>query len=104
MDEDHRVICWSINSLAVPYEKKTSIVSNGKFVVLLRARVSGSPPCLEPSEAYLCCIALLNLTFSAESVETHRLLRSAPFRCARDSGVPDACGREERMTMTRLSV
>ena len=41
MDEDHRVICWSINSLAVPYEKKTSIVSNGKFVVLLRARVSG---------------------------------------------------------------
>ena len=63
-----------------------------------------SPPCLEPSEAYLCCIALLNLTFSAESVETHRLLRSAPFRCARDSGVPDACGREERMTMTRLSV
>ena len=33
MDEDRRVICWSINILAVPYEKKTSIVSTGNFAV-----------------------------------------------------------------------
>ena len=103
MDEDCRGICRSINNLAVPYEKKTSIVSTGNFAVILRARTV-SAMSREPPEAHLCCIALLNLTFSAESVETHRLLRSAPFRCARDSGVPDACGREERMTMTRLSV
>ena len=100
MDEDCRGICWSINSLAVPYEKKTSIVSTGNFAVILRARTV-SAMSREPPEAHLCCIALLNLTFAAEAVESP-IATSSPLRCSRDSeSVPDAC--VERMTMTNAS-
>ena len=67
MDEDRRLICWSINNLTVPYENKTSIVSSGNFAGLLRGLTSVISSNLP--EAYLCCIALLNLTFAAEGVE-----------------------------------
>ena len=94
MDEDCRGICRSINNLAVPYEKKTSIVSTGNFAVILRARTV-SAMSREPPEAHLCCIALLNLTFAAEAVESP-IATSSPLRCSRDSeSVPDACGRED---------
>ena len=67
IDEDRRLICWTINNLTVPYKNKSSIVSSGNFAGLLRgltAVVSSNLP-----ESYLCCIALLNLTFAAEAVE-----------------------------------
>lgn len=71
MDEDRRLICWSINNLTVPYENKTTIVSSGNFAGLLRGLLRGLTAVVSSNlpEAYLCCIALLNLTFAAEAVE-----------------------------------
>ena len=92
MDEDRRVICWSINNLAVPYEKKTSIVSTGNFAVLLRARVSAMS---RTSGG----VSLLHRPFEPDLFggggRAPSPTRSAPLRCAWDSGVSDACGRED---------
>ena len=81
-DEDRRAI-WSVNNLAVPYEKKTSIVSTGNFELRSAAASGGLP---HTSNLRRICIALPHASF----VPPPDLL-----------GTPECLVRVvERMTMT----
>ena len=66
VDEDCRLICWTINNLSIPYENKLSISLGEHASKLLHALTSVIASNLP--ESYLCCITLYNLTFMAEAI------------------------------------
>ncbi|KAL7545831.1 hypothetical protein ACHAWF_009177 [Thalassiosira exigua] len=66
VDEDRRLICWTLNNLSIPYENKSTVVHGDKFALLLRALTTVIR--LNLPETYLCCICLLNLTFATDAV------------------------------------
>ena len=66
MDEDRRLICWSLNNLSVPYENKAILAlgeHSAKLLQGLTMVIQSNLP-----ETYLCCICLLNLTYLADTI------------------------------------
>ncbi len=66
LDEDRRLICWTLNNLSIPYENKAAMASGKNFSKMLQALtmvISSNLP-----EAYLCCICFMNLTFLADAI------------------------------------
>lgn len=66
VDEERRLICWTINNLSIPYENKSVIALGEHSDKLLRALTMVIQSNLP--ETYLCCICLLNLTFLADAI------------------------------------
>ena len=65
LDEDRRLICWTLNNLSIPYENKATILEQN-FSKLLKALTSVLQ--FNLPESYLCCIFLMNVTFLADSI------------------------------------
>ncbi|KAL9184122.1 hypothetical protein ACHAXT_002208 [Thalassiosira profunda] len=66
VDEDRRLIVWTLNNLSVPYENKSAIALGEHSGTLLQALTQVIQSNLP--ETYLCCICLLNLTFLADAI------------------------------------
>lgn len=67
LNEDRRLICWTLNNLSIPYENKATMALGENSTVLLKALmlvVQSNLP-----ESYLCCICIMNLTFLAEAIK-----------------------------------
>ena len=66
MDENRRLICWTINNLSIPYENKAAMILGDRSVILqsLMMVVDSNLP-----EAYLACIFINNLTFLASAIK-----------------------------------
>eukprot|EP00574_Skeletonema_japonicum_P011622 CAMPEP_0201721976 /NCGR_PEP_ID=MMETSP0593-20130828/6479_1 /ASSEMBLY_ACC=CAM_ASM_000672 /TAXON_ID=267983 /ORGANISM="Skeletonema japonicum, Strain CCMP2506" /LENGTH=489 /DNA_ID=CAMNT_0048212863 /DNA_START=18 /DNA_END=1487 /DNA_ORIENTATION=+ len=65
MDENRRLICWTINNLSIPYENKATIVKGRSLILqaLMMVIESNLP------ESYLACITINNLTFLADAIK-----------------------------------
>ena len=81
VDENRRLILWTLNNLSIPYENKASMASslepknnsssnnnnnnnnNNKLLHALTRIIELNLP-----ESYLCCICLLNLTFTSHVI------------------------------------
>lgn len=66
VDEDRRLICWTLNNLSIPYENKAVIALGDRSAELLQGLTMVIQSNLP--ETYLCCICLLNLTFLADAI------------------------------------
>lgn len=66
MDENRRLICWTINNLSIPYENKATIVQGNRSLILqaLMMVIQSNLP-----ESYLACIFINNLTFLADAIK-----------------------------------
>lgn len=66
VDEDRRLMCWTLNNLSIPYENKEAIAMGKQSVNLFHALTTVIQ--LNLPETYLCCICLLNLTYLADAL------------------------------------
>ena len=66
LDEDRRLILWTLNNLSVPYENK-GVIALGEHSSKLLHGLTMIMQSNQP-ESYLCCICLLNLTFHADAI------------------------------------
>jgi len=66
VNEDRRLICWTLNNLSISYENKAVIALGDHSAKLLQALTMVIQSNLP--ETYLCCICLLNLTFLADAI------------------------------------
>mmetsp|Transcript_6627 Transcript_6627/g.10761 ORF Transcript_6627/g.10761 Transcript_6627/m.10761 type:complete len:499 (-) Transcript_6627:1185-2681(-) len=82
MDENRRLICWTINNLSIPYENKASMI-RGDWSIILQALMMVIDSNLP--ESYLACIFINNLTFLADAIKPVTLF--VPSAC--DSGPTD---------------
>ena len=67
MDEDRRLILWTLNNLSIPYENKHTMALGDHASLLLKALVVVIQ-CNLP-ESYLSCICIMNLTFLADAIK-----------------------------------
>ncbi|KAL3802051.1 hypothetical protein HJC23_010807 [Cyclotella cryptica] len=67
MNEDRRLICWTLNNLSIPYENKAIMAGGDASPILFKALTSVIQANLPSS--YLCIICVMNLTFLAEAIE-----------------------------------
>jgi len=66
VDEDRRLICWTLNNLSVPYQNKERIALGEHATKLLQSLtllIQGNEP-----ETYLSCICLMNLSYLADAI------------------------------------
>ena len=76
VDEDRRLMLWTLNNLSIPYENKASMAmgkSSSKLLQALTRIIELNLP-----ESYLCCICLLNLTFYANVIRNVTLYVPPP--------------------------
>ena len=66
IDEDRRLICWTLNNLSVPYENKERIAL-GEHSTQLCQGLTMVIQANEP-ETYLCCICLMNLSYLSDAI------------------------------------
>ncbi|KAL7529628.1 hypothetical protein ACHAXR_003064 [Thalassiosira sp. AJA248-18] len=66
VDDDRRLICWTLNNLSIPYENKLAIALGAHSANLFQAITMVIQANLP--ESYLCCICLLNITFLADAI------------------------------------
>lgn len=67
INQDRRLLCWTINNLSIPYENK-SVMSTGDSSSLLFHALTDVIEMNLPS-SYLCIICFMNLTFWAGAIE-----------------------------------
>jgi hypothetical protein len=67
LDEDRRLICWTINNLSIPYENKATMALGSDQSVILQALMMVIQSNLP--ESYLCCVCIMNLTFLADAIK-----------------------------------
>ncbi|KAL7487753.1 hypothetical protein ACHAW6_013329 [Cyclotella cf. meneghiniana] len=67
INEDRRLICWTLNNLSIPYENKAVMSRGDASPILFKALTSVIQANLPSS--YLCIICFMNLTFLAEAIE-----------------------------------
>ncbi|KAL7449798.1 hypothetical protein ACHAWC_001818 [Mediolabrus comicus] len=67
MDEDRRLILWTLNNLSIPYENKHTMALGDHASLLLKALMVVIQ-CNLP-ESYLSCICIMNLTFLADAIK-----------------------------------
>ena len=67
MDEERRLICWTINNLSIPYENKATMALGDQSTTLLQALMMVIQSNLP--ETYLCCVCINNLTFLADAIK-----------------------------------
>jgi hypothetical protein len=67
INQDRRLICWTLNNLSIPYENKAIMAGGDASSLLFRALTAVIRENLPSS--YLCIICLMNLTFLAEAIE-----------------------------------
>lgn len=76
VDENRRLILWTLNNLSIPYENKASMALGPNSTKLLQALTKVME--LNLPESYLCCICLLNLTFYANAIRNVALYVPPP--------------------------
>jgi hypothetical protein len=67
MNQDRRMICWTLNNLSIPYENKAIMVHGDSSSLLFEAL--GNVIRRNLPSSYLCIICFFNLTFLAEAIE-----------------------------------
>jgi hypothetical protein len=67
MNEDRRLILWTLNNLSIPYENKLTMAKGDSAPTLFQALTSITQANLPSS--YLCIICFMNLTFLAQTIE-----------------------------------
>jgi hypothetical protein len=66
LNEDIRLICWTINNLSIPYENKATMAMRSDQSMILQALMMVIQSNLP--ESYLCCVCIMNLTFLADAI------------------------------------
>ncbi|KAL7442272.1 hypothetical protein ACHAXH_007804 [Discostella pseudostelligera] len=77
VDENRRLILWTLNNLSIPYENKASMALGSNSTKLLQALTKIME--LNLPESYLCCICLLNLTFYGNVIRNVALFLPPPL-------------------------
>ena len=65
LDENRRLICWTMNNLSIPYENKAKMILDDKCTILQALTMVIR---LDLPEAYIACICINNLTFLAGAI------------------------------------